>query len=125
MSLGRDIDMDAGIEVCNTLEGVAILGAEDSLRGSFGFYFYDPSRGRQRRTVSIFDILDANICDSMNATRLILNTYLLHGDLDRRFNWSLNVEKAGDMLYDCRLEAGDERPIADVLASVSQDCTWA
>ena len=124
-SIGAYHGTDAGLEIFRTTDGALILGSEDSDRCNFGFYFYDPTRDSTQRVVSIHDCQDQNICSDSEAIQHILLTYLKTGDLDRRYNWSLNVLESNDtMHYDRCLPAGDKRPLISILSGANLTEMW-
>ncbi len=116
--------IDGGMELYGAGDGIAIIGAEDSMRGTFAFLFVDPDPKPEPRKVDIFDISSMNVCSSLDAVRSIARTYALTGELDRKFNWSLNISVGNITHYHCKLEQGDARALSKILESAPDLPRW-
>ena len=124
LEVDGDAGMDGGVTLHGATDGIALIGSEDSLRACFAFLFVDPRKPFSPRTVAIHDLADANVCDSIPDMANIVRTYAATGDLDRGFSWSLNIPNGTGMEYSCRLDRGDDRPLATILALGSDLPRW-
>jgi len=122
-SLARTRDMDSGIEVVSTPEGTAIFGCEDSLRGSFAFYYCDPSKVAKRVTVGIHEVPKHALCDSLESAIQIAELFFREGELDRRFSWMLDINVGDRVKRGNLLAAGDNLQIEAFIARVKQGQT--
>lgn len=116
LDIDGDTSMDGGITLHGSSDGIALIGSEDSMHASFAFHFVDPCRNPGPRTVTVHEISNTNVCDSVDDIASIARTYALNGDLDRNFHWSLNISVGDLMHYHCKLDRGDTRPLSEILA---------
>lgn len=116
-SLVRNSDRDAGFEVDRHDGGFAVRGGEDSLRGSFSFQFHDKTQPAEMIMVDIEELPRTAISSSEVAMAQMAEAWFKSGDLDQRFDWSLNIDTGSQVLYEVLLPAGRLETLNDFLAS--------
>jgi hypothetical protein len=120
LSLDR-ISMDSGIELIGTAQGIAVFGCEDSLRGNFGFHYYDPAKPAKLLQVGIYEVPRYALCENLDHAIQIAETFFREGELDRQFSWMIDVNNVRDVLNrDNLLAAGNKLPIEEFVAQVAQ-----
>ncbi len=119
LSLDRS-SMDSGIELIGTTQGTAIFGIEDSMRGTFGFYYYDSMKPAKLLQVEIYEVPRYALCENLENAIQIAETFFQKGELDRRFSWMIDVSVNDVVKRDNLLAAGNELPIEAFVAQVAQ-----
>lgn len=119
LSLDRT-SMDSGIDLISTPEGIAIFGCEDSLRGKFGFHYYDPSKPAKLLQVEIYEVPRYALCEDPEHAIQIAETFFREGELDPRFSWMIDVNVNDIMKRDNLIAAGNKLSIEEFLAQVAQ-----
>lgn len=123
LTLRRTSDRDSGIDLISTAQGTAIFGCEDSLRGTFGFYYYDSTKTAKLVPVEIYEVPMYAHCDEIENAIKIAEVYFREGELDRRFSWMVDVDIGNGVKRDNLLAAGDIVPLEAFIARVKQKQT--
>lgn len=83
--------MDSGIQLISTAQGTACFGCEDSLRGNFGFHYYDATKSAKPLQIEIYEVPTYALCENLDHAIQIAETFFRDGELDRRFSWMIDV----------------------------------
>lgn len=119
VSLDRTSDMDSGIELISTVQGTAIFGCEDSTRGRFGFFFYNPSKTGELLKVEVYEMPKYALCEDLENAIQIAEVFFREGELDRRFSWIIDIDVGDGVKRRNVLAAGSELPIEAFVARVA------
>lgn len=120
VSLARNHDMDSGIEIIGTPDGTAIFGCEDSLRGSFAFYYYDPLKAVDVVRIGIHEVPKYAYCENLDNVVQIAELFFQVGELDRRFSWMVDVDVGNGVSRENLLTVGNDLPLGEFIARVKQ-----
>lgn len=104
-------DRDGGLEVVGSDFGFAILGAEDSERGSFAFQLHDPHGESRLVNAEVYELPVSAFTRDREFVVAIASTYFETGELDKRSSWLLNIHTGGEMVYDVCIAGGEERTL--------------
>jgi hypothetical protein len=53
----------------------------------------------------------------LDANDEAISEHFLYGQLSRNYSWSLNIADGDEMIYSCKLVAGDQRMLDVILSS--------
>lgn len=118
-SLVRNSDCEARFEADRYEDGFAIRGGEDSLRSSFSYQFHDQTQPAEMIMADIEELPRTAISRSDAAMAQMAETWFKSGDLDPRFDWSLNIDTGRQVLYEVLLPAGRAETLNEFLAAQS------
>jgi hypothetical protein len=119
LSLARTSDRDSGMELINTGQDTAIFGCEDSLRGCFGFRYFDFTKQAKLLQVEIYEVPSYAFCENFEDAILIAETFFREGELDKRFSWMIDVDIDDVLKRDNLLPAGNGLSIEAFIAQVA------
>lgn len=120
VSLARNHDMDSGIEIIGTPDGTAIFGCEDSLRGSFAFYYCDPLKAVDLVRIGIHEVPKYAYCENLDNVVQIAELFFQVGELDRRFSWMVDVDVGNGVSRENLLTVGNDLPLGEFIERVKQ-----
>lgn len=96
-----------------------MLGSEDSLRGNFGFRYFDPAKPAELLQISIYELPRSALCDSVENAIQIVETFFWEGELDRRFSWMIDVNGKDGMKRGNLLAVGNQLPLEAFVARIA------
>lgn len=99
-SLQRQSDRDADMDFEYSSGDFAIVGAEDSERGTFGFSYLDPAKSSRLVTINGQEYREYSTTRDVEIVIKIARSYFQTGDLDRSVTWHVSCQGLGRQLKD-------------------------